>query len=79
LGPRTSTAIRNFMVPLRRNLPQPYHIALSFDGKPETFQNITFSEWFPFINSWHPRVLIPQTGAAAQNPLQYLNAVCNFL
>jgi hypothetical protein len=79
LGPRNSTAIRNFMVPLRRNLPAPYHIGLSFDGRPDFLQNITFSEWFPFINSWHPRVTIPQTGVAAGNPLQFLNAVCNFL
>ncbi|MBX3085838.1 MAG: hypothetical protein KF716_29640 [Anaerolineae bacterium] len=79
LGPRNSTAIRNFMVPLRRNLPPPYHIGLSFDGRPEFLQNITFSEWYPFLNSWHPRITIPQTGAAAANPYQYLNAVCNFL
>lgn len=76
-GPKNSTAIRNFMVPLRRNLPQPYHIALSFEATPTFFQNVTLSDWFPFINSWHPRVTLSTAGG--QNPLVLLNAACNAL
>jgi hypothetical protein len=60
-------------------LPGTYHIGVSFDGRPDYFKFVNLPEWFPFINSWHPKVFHWQFSAGQQNPAAYLTATFSAL
>ena len=79
LALHTSNDIRNFMIGLRRVLPSTYHLGVSFDGRPDYFKFVNLPEWFPFINSWHPKIFHWQFSAGQQNPATYLTAMFNAL
>jgi hypothetical protein len=76
---RTSTAIRNFMIALRRALPATYYIGVSFDSRPETYASVLLTEWFPFINSWHPKVFHWQYSNGQLEPSSFVVATSNGL
>jgi hypothetical protein len=76
---RNSGEIRNFMTALKKLLPATYHIGLSFDARPESFAAVNLPEWYPFINSWHPKVYHWQFSNAQQGPESYLKAVFDAL
>jgi hypothetical protein len=50
------TAIRNFMLALRRALPAPYPIGLMFDSVPSNVAALQLAEFLPFIDFWLPHV-----------------------
>lgn len=79
LALKNSADIRNFMIGLRRVLPGTLHIGASFDGRPETFNAVNLPEWFPFINSWHPKVFHWQFSNGQQNAAQFLAATFSAL
>jgi Bacterial SH3 domain len=76
---RTSDEIRSYMVGLRQALPGNYHIGLSFDGRPDYFKFVNLLEWFPFINSWHPKIFHWQYSGGQYGPASYLVAMSNGL
>ncbi len=72
LALRDSAAIRNFMTALRRALPGGYPLGASFDGRPDQFGAVNLPEWFPFVESWHPRINFTALNA---DPIQMLRAL----
>ncbi len=79
LALRDSGSIRSFMVNLRRALPGNYHIGLSFDGRPDYFKFVNLLEWYPFINSWHPKVFHWSYSSGQQGPAAYLSTIFDAL
>ncbi len=79
LALHTSDDVRSYMLGLRRALPTNYHIGLSFDGRPDYFKFVNLLDWFPFINSWHPRIFHWQFSAGQQGPASYLVALFDAL
>jgi hypothetical protein len=79
LAIKASNDIRNFMIALKQKLPATFHIAASFDGRPENFAGVSLAEWYPFISSWHPKVFHWQWSNAQQGPDSALTAVFNAL
>jgi hypothetical protein len=72
---KSSDAVRNYMLSLRRALPGNYHIGLSFDGRPDYFKYVHVLDWYPFINSWHPKIFHWQFSGGQQGPATYLAAL----
>ncbi len=56
------------MIALKQKLPATFHIAASFDGRPENYANVSLAEWYPFISSWHPKIFYWQWSNAQQGP-----------
>ncbi|MCY3779526.1 MAG: peptidoglycan DD-metalloendopeptidase family protein [Chloroflexi bacterium] len=50
-----SSAIRPFMLALRRGLGTRFHIGLSVDPRPQHYRTIFPQEWSPFVDSVHPQ------------------------
>ena len=50
------SAIRPFMLALRRGLGTRFHIGLSVDPRPQHFRTIYPHEWSPFVDSVHPQL-----------------------
>ncbi|MEP7284563.1 MAG: hypothetical protein ABI947_02190 [Chloroflexota bacterium] len=76
---KTGADIRNFMIGLKRALPATYHIGVTFDSRPETFGTVNLPEWFPFINSWHPKIFHWLFGNTLQGPQPFIAATFNAL
>jgi hypothetical protein len=75
LALRDGKAIRAFMLQMRQALPAGYPLGLSFDGRPETFAAVNVVEWYPFIDSWHPRIYHLNFDGGTQGPVPYLTAL----
>src|SRR5260221_4985124 len=71
---KTSDAIRNFMIGLKRALPTTFHIDVSFDGRPENYAAVLLPDWFPFITNCQPKVFHWEYSNAQQGPESYLAA-----
>ncbi len=50
-----SSAVRPFMLALRRGLGTRFHIGLSVDPRPQHYRTIFPNEWKPFVDSVHPQ------------------------
>jgi hypothetical protein len=74
LALQTGNDIRNFMLALRQALPAGYPLGLSFDGRPDTFASVNLAEWYPYIDTWHPRIF-PETFGGTQSLVIYLSAM----
>ncbi|MCC7209885.1 MAG: hypothetical protein IT323_21465, partial [Anaerolineae bacterium] len=65
LALRNGQEIRDFMLALRRALPAGYPLGVSFDGRPETFASVNLIEWYPFFDTWHPKLFPAEFGGTA--------------
>ncbi len=50
-----ASAVRPFMLALRRGLGTRFHIGLSVDPRPQHYHTIFPQEWSPFVDSVHPQ------------------------
>ena len=50
-----ASAVRPFMLTLRRSLGTRFHIGMSVDPRPQHYRSVFPGEWQPFIDSLHPQ------------------------
>ncbi|HVO44122.1 MAG TPA: hypothetical protein VMT34_15950, partial [Aggregatilineales bacterium] len=74
---RSVDDIRTFMIALRAQYKG--HLGVSFDGRPERFSSVHLLEWYPFVNSWHPKLFNWQYSNGSQTPDVYFVALTNAL
>jgi WD40 repeat protein len=69
---RDPNALRQFMITLRAKYTG--HLGVSFDSRPDQFAAMRVADWFPFANSWHPKVFSWKFSNGTQPPDPYFTA-----